>query len=78
MATPEYDGIVLVHRTHTQWDKIGDISNPLFVCAEMYLDLQDVESRQWRLWQLRNVLASAGQSVATLADFMRPEDVDWL
>jgi hypothetical protein len=73
----DVDAIVIVQRMHADWSVPG-ARRPLFVCAEMFLDLKDIEPRRWRLWQLRRSLREAGHAVATLADFMQPADVAWL
>jgi hypothetical protein len=70
------DAIVLVHGAH-DWAAIP-ATRPLFVCAEMFLDLVELESRRLRLWRLREQLRGQGLSVATLAEFLEPEDIAWI
>lgn len=69
--------IVLIHRSHPEWNVKG-VFKPVFVCAEMFLDLKDVELRRWQIWRLRNELRTASLPVAMLAEFLLPEDIAWL
>lgn len=71
------DAIVLVHRGAPGW-RVEGCRSPLFVCAEMFLDLRDIESRRWQMWSLRAGLVSAGLRVAALSDFLLAEDIDWI
>ena len=73
----DHDAIVLVHRSHEHW-AIEGCKRPLFICGEMFLGLEHIEQRRWQAWQLRRQLAREQQEVATLADFLRAEDVAWL
>lgn len=68
--------LALVHRRH-DWSRL-DAERPYFVCAEMFLGLRDVESRRTELWRLREDLRRSDRPVATLAEFLLPEDVAWL
>ncbi|MBW8829367.1 MAG: hypothetical protein JF606_08040 [Burkholderiales bacterium] len=73
----DHDAIVLVQRPHDDWT-VAPSQRPLFVCAEMFLDLRDIEQRRWRMWQLRNSLVDAGLFATTLSDFLHPDDIAWL
>lgn len=75
--TPHHDAIVLVHRSHATWQVEG-CNSPLFVCAEMFLTLRDIEVRRWEMWALRGEIAAAGPPVATLCEFLVAEDITWL
>jgi len=71
------DGIVVIHREHEQW-AVGACRRPLFVCGEMFVDLEQIERRRWQMWELRNLLAERKYAVATLADFLQAQDIAWL
>ena len=70
------DALVLVHRPPDQ--AAVPASRPLYVCAEMFLELVDLEPRRLRLWRTREELRHRGAPVATLAEFLQAEDVAWL
>jgi len=72
-----FDAIVLIHRFQPG-QRLEGCRRPLLLCAEMFLDLKDIERRRWRMWRLRQTLRSAGLDACTLADFLQAEDVDWL
>jgi hypothetical protein len=44
----------------------------------MFLGLTEIEPRRLRLWQVRDELRRASRPVATLAEFLLPEDIAWL
>jgi hypothetical protein len=73
----KHDAIVLIHRSHANWEVEGSQS-PLFVCAEMFLSLRDIEARRWQMWALRGELAAGGIAVATLSEFLLAQDIEWL
>jgi len=50
----------------------------LFVCGEMLLDLEKIEERRWKVWQLRRDLVARSIPVVTLSAFLLPKDVQWL
>ena len=77
LSACHHDAIVLVHRHPRDWSVKG-CHKPLFICAEMFLELRDIESRRWKMWALRGNLVDAGLPVATLSEFLLPEDVAWL
>ncbi len=77
LSASHHDAIVLVHRHPRDWSVKG-CHKPLFICAEMFLELRDIESRRWKMWALRGNLVDAGLPVATLSEFLLPEDVAWL
>lgn len=76
-STLHHDAIVLVHRPHASW-QVDGCQAPLFVCAEMFLGLRDIEVRRWHMWALHGELVAAGRTVATLSDFLVVEDIAWL
>jgi hypothetical protein len=77
MNAAAIDTVVLVSRSHATWTVPGSV-RPLFVCAEMFLDLKDIERRRWALWETRQALRSAQREHATLCQFLRATDIDWL
>jgi hypothetical protein len=70
------DAIILIKRLHTRFQT--NIRSPLFVCSEMFIDLENIEEKRWQLWALRSELQKRGHAVATLADFLEAEDIGWL
>jgi hypothetical protein len=77
MSTRTHDGIVVIQRQHAQW-AVESCRDPLFVCGEMFLDLEQIERRRWHVWELRKLLAERQSAVATLADFLQAQDIAWL
>lgn len=76
-ASKKHDAIVLIHRSHADWQVEG-CQSPLFICAEMFLNLRDIEARRWQMWALRAELADAGLDVASLSEFLLAQDIEWL
>lgn len=71
------DAIVLLSRLPPK-SQTNFFRSPLFVCSEMFVDMRNIEERRWRLWALREDLLARGHVVATLADFLEPEDIGWI
>jgi hypothetical protein len=76
MLADACDALVLAHRPLDVTSVPS--TRPLFVCAEMLLDLADIEPKCLRLWRTRAALQRKGALVATLAQFLEAPDIAWL